>query len=59
MRVCVLRDGDAAIERRLGGVPRGFGDAARLSSAYLYAPNKAAAEAVRAALVRAIESCRR
>ena len=53
------RDDATVIERRLGEGPHGFGEAARLRSAYLYVPNKGAAEEVRAALVRAIESCRK
>ena len=53
------RDDATVIERRLGEGPHRFGEAARLSSAYLYVPNKGAAEEVRAALVRAIESCRK
>ena len=46
-----------AIERRLGQGPHSFGEASRLSSAFVFVPNKAAAEEVRAALVRAIETC--
>ena len=53
------RDAARVIERRLGEGPHGFGEAARLGTAYLYVPNRGAAEAVRAALVRAIESCRK
>lgn len=50
--------GDApAIERRLGESPHTFGEPSRLTSAYLFLPGKQAAEEVRTALVRAIESC--
>ncbi len=51
------REAAPVIERRLGDGPHSFGGATRLSSASVYVPNKVAAEEVRAALVRAIESC--
>lgn len=50
-------EGASAIERRLGEGPLSFGDASPQRSAYLYVSSKGAAEDVRAALVRAIESC--
>lgn len=46
-----------AIERQLGESPHSFGAPSRLTSAHIYLPNKQAADEVRAALLRAIESC--
>lgn len=56
----ITRDGvRAAIERRLTDKPHMFGDATPFRSNHFSLPNRAAAEEVREALVRAVELCAR
>ncbi len=53
------RDGETAGEKRVASEPHAFGDATRFRVYHISLTNRAAAEEVRAALVRAVELCGR